>query len=188
MNITVGTESALVATPQQISTTSNGANASVTISGGTPPYSTQPFNSSIASVTMSGNTLMVVGRAVGSAPVIVQDSYSPAKTIPIQITVGIIPTISGTSSSENVSIQAGSTTTINIATSDPTIIPTITTQPNSATATAQIDPSNSTLAITGVAAGNALVVVAIPGSGGAAATTVTVSITVTPIAGSNTTF
>jgi hypothetical protein len=205
LSIAVGTESPLVATPTTVSVTGNGS-ASSTISGGTPPYSivTQP-TSGTASAFLSGNTLNVTGASTGNTSVTVQDSYSPAETITIPITATAVPSVSPTGSPQNVSVQAGSSTTVNIITSDPTVLPVILTPPTAAIATAQIQNS-SILSITGVSAGITSLVIQTSSSNTSAGstnnvvgngttstttsspTTITISITVTPIAGTNTTF
>jgi hypothetical protein len=88
LNITVGSETALSADPQNATIKVNDM-ANITISGGTTPYNitTQP-DSGIASASISGNTLVVFGTATGTTSVVVQDSYSPAQTITIPIMVG----------------------------------------------------------------------------------------------------
>ena len=89
LQITVGNETPLVVNPQNISIGTISSTGSATISGGAAPYNvvTQP-NSSIASANIPGNILTVFGKAIGTTSVTIQDSYSPAETITIPITVG----------------------------------------------------------------------------------------------------
>jgi hypothetical protein len=54
---------------------------------------TQP--SSIASASISGNTLSVIGTAAGTTSVTIQDSYSPAETMTIPITITASTTTGG---------------------------------------------------------------------------------------------
>jgi hypothetical protein len=86
LQITVGSESVMSATPQNVSVSSGGT-ALVTMSGGTAPYNVTVPASSIASAIISGNTLTVTGSATGTTSVTIQDSFSPAETITIPITV-----------------------------------------------------------------------------------------------------
>ena len=204
LNIVVGNAE----TPLAVSPTSISANVAsagtVTISGGTAPYSiTTPASSSIASVLVSNNnTLSVLGVAAGTTSVTIQDSYSPAETITIPITINNAPVISSTTSPQNISVQTGSSTTISIVTNG--TVPSIITTPNSAIATAQLNSTIDTLTVTGVTPGSTSLVIqtssassssntnTVVGNGTTSSTTaptnITVNITVTPAAGSNTTF
>jgi hypothetical protein len=100
LNITVGIETPLSATPQNISGTGNGSSNTTTISGGTAPYTIvkQPDPGS-ASALISGNTLTIIGVAGGNTSVTIQDSFSPAETLTIPITITgsgtTTPTITG---------------------------------------------------------------------------------------------
>lgn len=203
LTITVGNETPLIAIPTSVSVVDDGAPSSVALSGGTPPYTiTTPPNQATASAFVSGNTLNITGAGAGSTSVTISDAYSPAETATIQITSTAVPTINTTSSApQNVSVQVGGSTSINILSSDPTIIPTIVTPPNSAIATAQIDTNSGALTILGIAVGNTSLVIqdsntsssgtGVVGNGTTSTTTptnITVNITVAPNTGSNTTF
>jgi len=100
LNITVGIETPLSATPQNISGTGNGSSNTTTISGGTAPYTIvkQP-DPGTASALISGNTLTIIGVAGGNTSVTIQDSFSPAETLTIPITITgsgtTTPTITG---------------------------------------------------------------------------------------------
>jgi len=87
LQITTGSESPISATPQSTSV-SAGSASSITLSGGIPPFNaTIPPNTSIATVSISGNTIYVVGLSAGTTLVTIQDSFTPAETITIPITV-----------------------------------------------------------------------------------------------------
>jgi hypothetical protein len=81
------TATALTANPTSVSVVI-GSTGTVTISGGTTPYTIQTTpTSSIATAAISGSTLSVTGVAAGSTSVIVKDNSSPAKTVTVTITV-----------------------------------------------------------------------------------------------------
>jgi len=165
----------LVATPNSV-TVVIGSNATVTINGGTTPYTivTNP-TSTVATATISGSTLSVTGVAVGTTSVVVKDNSSPTKTVTVGITV--TATATGlTASPTSVSVAVGSASSATI--SGGTTPYTIQTAPSSSIATASI--SGATLSVSGVAVGVTSVVVK---DNSSPAKTVTVSITVTSSSG-----
>jgi hypothetical protein len=99
LSITVGNESPLTASPTSVSTNVSDT-ATATISGGTPPYTITTNSSDIASAVLSGNTLTVTGSSQGATSVTIQDSYSPAESITVPITIGAstitVPTLQTT--------------------------------------------------------------------------------------------
>jgi hypothetical protein len=110
LNITVGNETLLSIMPKNIFTdTTTTVNA--TISGGTPPYTiTTPSDPSVANAAVSGNTLIVSGVSLGNTTsVTIQDSFSPAETITVPIT---IITITGTSTTGLPTVINGVNTTL----------------------------------------------------------------------------
>ncbi len=170
-NIGDAASGGLVATPNSV-TVVKGSNATVTISGGTTPYTIQTVpNSSVATATISGATLSVTGLAAGSTSVIVKDNSSPAKTVTVAITV-TATAAALTANPTSVTVAIGSTATVTI--SGGTTPYTIQTAPTSTVATATI--SGATLSVTGVDAGSTSVIVK---DNSSPAKTLTVAITVT---------
>jgi hypothetical protein len=86
LQITIGNETPLVVSPSPISANVSSI-STATISGGTPPYTITSPSSNIAMPTVSGNTLTVVGSTQGTTSVTIQDSFSPAETIIVPITI-----------------------------------------------------------------------------------------------------
>jgi hypothetical protein len=97
LQIIVGTETPLVATPSSIAAVANGSSTTITLSGGTPPFTilTQP-DPVVGSVMVSGNNLIYIGAGAGNTSMTVEDSFSPAETITIPVTSkeGAIPSLS----------------------------------------------------------------------------------------------
>lgn len=83
----------LAANPSSLSV-NVGGRGTVTISGGTTPYSATA-DASKATVAISGSTLTVTGVAVGTTAVTVIDSSSPQKNVQIQVTVNPAGTSTG---------------------------------------------------------------------------------------------
>ena len=102
LQITTGSESPISATPQSASV-SAGSSVNITLSGGIPPFTaTIPPNASIATVSISGSIISVTGLSSGTTLMTIQDSFTPAETITIPITVtgsSTLPVGTGTNSS-----------------------------------------------------------------------------------------
>jgi len=84
LSVTVAT---MIASPNTVSVV-KGSNTSVTISGGTSPYSIQTApDAAVATASISGSTVTINGVAAGSTSVTVKDNSASAKTVIIPITV-----------------------------------------------------------------------------------------------------
>jgi 3-keto-L-gulonate-6-phosphate decarboxylase len=99
LQITIGNETPMIANPTSISASVSNI-TSTTIAGGIAPYTIiTPADSSIATVIVSGNTISATGNVAGNTSVTIQDSFSPAETITIPITVTeSLPVGTGTNS------------------------------------------------------------------------------------------
>ena len=159
VHISVGTETDLSASSQSITTDTTSSATIVTISGGTPPYTidTQP-DTNIAAVSLVDNTLTVGGLGEGTTKVVIKDSYSPAKTIEIPITISDNGGNGGTGTvnfdnplPQNVPATGTVSGTTNLTLSGGTGSYTIAQWSNTAIAKLFLD--GATLAITGVSAG-----------------------------------
>ena len=110
LSVNIGNHNALSISPQNVSVIV-GNSANVTISGGTTPFIvTSPPDPNIAGAVISGNTLIVTGSAVGTTSVTIQDSFQPASTITIPISVVTTPpvktgTVSGTTTASTTATQ-----------------------------------------------------------------------------------
>ena len=67
---------------------SAGETKTVTISGGTSPYSANSSNTSVATASVSGSILSVTGLSEGSATITVSDSGSDSATVSVTVTGG----------------------------------------------------------------------------------------------------
>ena len=74
----------LTATPSSL-TLSEGGAASLSISGGTAPYSAASSNPSIVSTTAIGSVAYVEGYVAGSAIITIQDSLSNSISVPVTV-------------------------------------------------------------------------------------------------------
>ena len=74
----------LIVTPAGL-TLSEGGTASLSISGGTGPYSASSIDSSIVSTTTVGSVVDVEGYVAGSAIITIQDSASESVSVPVTV-------------------------------------------------------------------------------------------------------
>jgi len=81
------TVASMIATPNTV-TVVKGATKTVTISGGTAPYTIQTApTSTVATAAISGSTLSITGVGAGTTSVVVKDNSATAKTVSVDITV-----------------------------------------------------------------------------------------------------
>jgi hypothetical protein len=198
LSIVIGTDTQLVASPAASVSTVNDAitgtsTATVTISGGTPPYSivkeSDP-SSILGSALISGSTLNVITSANGSASITIQDSFSPTPgTLNISITAGSGPPADinfDAPVTQSVSIGVNSSKSLTMSGGSGPGTYSIESQSNPSVGSVSISKSN-TITITGITAGSDTVVIqdssseatsSGPAASGAQNKTVTINITV----------
>jgi len=86
VNAYVGAIPSLTPSPDSVEVAPEGT-ASVTVSGGIPPYSVESSDETVATATISDGTITITGVAEGSCSVTVSDSSTPAQTADISVTV-----------------------------------------------------------------------------------------------------
>jgi hypothetical protein len=167
LKIAIGTETQLTASPASISTTSDATNGTatttVTISGGTPPYtiSKQPDSSIVGSVLITGSTLNVTTATVGNTSVTIQDSFSPTPNtliIPITANKPLPADINfDAPATQNVSISTTSSKSLTM--SGGSGIGTYNLKSQSNPSVDSVSVSTNTVTITGLTAGSDTVVI-----------------------------
>ncbi len=113
------TVASMIATPNSV-TVVKGSIATVTISGGSTPYTIQTApTSSVATATISGSTLSITGVGAGTTSVTVKDNSATAKTVSVNITV-TASTPTGTSGTVSFNSDKGNFTATGIYDPDAT--------------------------------------------------------------------
>ena len=87
--VTVGAIADLTATPSAVTLTVEDAPATVTIAGGSSPYTIQTApNGDVATATIDGSILTITVVAEGDTSLVIVDNQVPADSVTITITVG----------------------------------------------------------------------------------------------------
>lgn len=87
--VTIGQVAELVADPTSVTLNTAGDTGTVTISGGSAPYTIQTApNGDVATATLDGSILTITAVADGTTSVVIADNQVPADTVTIPITVG----------------------------------------------------------------------------------------------------
>jgi hypothetical protein len=171
ISVTVGSggaTTALFATAPAAVTIAVGAGPTYGIGGGTAPYTATSSNASVAVPGVSGATLAITGAAAGTAQVVLRDAVGATVTINVTVGSGGTATAMFTTAPAAVTIAVGATPTYGIGGGT---APFTATSGNAGVATSVI--SGATVAINGVAAGSAQIIVR-----DAVGATVTINVTV----------
>lgn len=139
-------------------TVAAGTSASYTAGGGTPLYSASSSNRDIASVALSGTTFTITGVTAGSVSITITDAVGAAVTVPVVVTAtgggGSTGTALFSTAPSSLTLAAGAAGAYTVGGGR---VPYAVSSSNAAVARASI--GGTALAITGMAAGTAQVLV-----------------------------
>ncbi|MGD2187063.1 MAG: PilC/PilY family type IV pilus protein, partial [Desulfobacterales bacterium] len=146
----IGGGGALSVNPASVSVF-EGDDATVSISGGTGPYSAGGYNSSIATASITGTTMTVSGVSAGTTTITVTDADSNS----IDVSVTVTPTLSAAPTNVNLYLTPGSDQAdVIVSGGQPGYTAT-----SGNTGVATVTISGSTATITGVGAGTVTITI-----------------------------
>jgi hypothetical protein len=158
-------------------TVAMGSSQSYTVGGGTNPYTATSSNTSVATVSVSGTTLTVQGVGAGNASILIRDSAGASVNVAVTVPpLNNLPLFTSAAPSVTIAVNSAAAYTVGGGTA-----PYTASSSNNSVATVSLFGAN--LAVSGVFAGNAAVVIR-DSAGGTVNIAVTVSaaqMTVNPV-------